>query len=152
MAPEPSELSSDEVIEQLRRVDLFQGMADDELRAVSEVVNGVTVQDGNVLFEEGEPGDCFYVVSDGAVQITKSVEGGGEEKLAVRRTGDAFGEMAILTSSLRTASVIALEDCVFRIVTADILEREMLGMKPWLAAITRALARNLLDREKDRNG
>lgn len=60
MAAEPRDLSLDEVMEMLRHVDLFQGLPDDELNGVSEVAKGVTAQDGEVLFEEGEPGDCFY--------------------------------------------------------------------------------------------
>ena len=35
----------------------------------------MTAQDGEVLFEEGEPGDCFYVVSKGAVEISKGISG-----------------------------------------------------------------------------
>ena len=109
------------------------------------------VKAGEHVVRQGEHGDEVYVVESGRVRVYQEIDGRTIDRRELG-PGDAFGEMAILTSSLRTASVIALEDCVFRIVTADILEREMLGMKPWLAAITRALARNLLDREKDRNG
>lgn len=110
MAAEPRDLSLDVVMEMLRHVDLFQGLPEDELSGVSEVVKGVTAQDGEVLFEEGEPGDCFYVVSKGAVEISKSVSGSGTDKLAVRRAGEAFGEMALLNDAPRSATAKALEE------------------------------------------
>ncbi len=107
------------------------------------------VKAGEYVIREGEHGDEVFVVESGRVRVYQEVDGRTVERRELG-PGDAFGEMAMLTSSLRTASVVAIEDCVLRIVTADILEREMQGMKPWLAAITRTLARNLLDREKDR--
>ena len=110
MSVEPRDLSPDEAIEKLRHVDLFKGLPDGELGGVSQVVKGLTAQGGDVLFEEGEPGDCFYVVSKGAVEISKSIPGGGAEKLAVRRAGEAFGEMALLNDAPRSASATALEE------------------------------------------
>ena len=106
------------------------------------------VQAGEHVVRQGEHGDEVYVIESGRVRVYQEVDGQTIDRRELG-PGDAFGEMAILTSSLRTASVIAVEDCVLRVVTADILEREMLGMKPWLAAITRALARNLLDHETE---
>ena len=98
------------MVEILRHVDLFQGLPEDELGGVSELVKGVSAPHGEVLFEEGEPGDCFYVVSKGAVEISKSLPGGGTEKLEVRRTGGAFGEMALLNDAPRSATAKALEE------------------------------------------
>ena len=110
-----------------------------------------TVRAGEHVVREGERGDEVFVIESGRVRIDQEVGGRTVERRELG-PGEVFGEMAILTSSMRTASVVAVEDCVFRVVTADILEHEILGMKPWLATITRALARNLLDREKEHSG
>lgn len=102
---------------------------------------------GEHIIREGENGSEVFVLESGRVQVYQTVKG----KTIDRREmgpGEVFGEMAILTDSPRTASVIALEDCVLRVVTGEILEREMGGMKPWLAALTKALARNLREREE----
>lgn len=127
MAAEPRDLSSDEVIEILRHVDLFQGLPDDELRGVSEVVKGVTAQDGDVLFEEGEPGDYFYIVSRGAVEISKDTPGGETEKLAVRRAGEAFGEMALLNDAPRSATAKAVEETELLTLSREDFEQLMGG-------------------------
>ncbi len=73
------------------------------------------------------------------------------ERVPLRRMGpgEIFGEMAILTSSPRTASVIALEDCELQVVSRAMLERELEGMKPWMGVLTRALARRFKQREDE---
>ena len=83
MAVEPRELSPEDVTEYLKHVDLFKGLPDDELGGVSRVVRGLTAQADDVLFEEGEPGDSFYVVSKGSVAISKNIPGSGRPGLYV---------------------------------------------------------------------
>jgi CRP-like cAMP-binding protein len=51
------------------------------------------------------------VLTAGAVEIVKAVPGGGEEKLAVRRAGDVFGEMALLNYASRSATARAVGEC-----------------------------------------
>lgn len=100
--------SPDEVMSTLRTVSLFEGLPEDDLQRVAEIVRGAEVDEGEVLFEEGEPGDAYYVVVDGAVEILEE-SGGGEEKLAVRRSGQGFGEMALLNDASRSATARSVE-------------------------------------------
>lgn len=104
-------LSPDVVIEILRRLHLFRGFPDNELRALAETVKGIKAGAGDRLFEEGDHDDKFYVVTEGSVEILKHVRGGGEEKLAVRRAGEVFGEMAVLNDAPRSATARAAEEC-----------------------------------------
>jgi serine/threonine-protein kinase len=62
--------------------------------------------------------------------------------------GEVIGEMALLISSKRTASVVAVEDCELMVVTEETLERELSGMQPWMAALTRTLAARFREREE----
>ncbi len=87
MASEGQEYSTEEVTAVLAEVDLFEGLPDDDLERIARIVGGATAEAGEMLFEEGDPGDAFYVVVAGAVEIVKQVAGGDEEKLAVRRGG-----------------------------------------------------------------
>ena len=111
MITELNDLSPDDVFEALRRVDLFKGLPADELRALAEIIGGIKAGPGDRLFEEGDEDDKFYIVMEGAVEIVKRVPGAGEEKWAVRRAGDVFGEMALLNDVPRFATARAAEEC-----------------------------------------
>jgi CRP-like cAMP-binding protein len=92
------------VVGLLQKVDLFEGLPAGDLERIAAIVGGLTMDGGEVLFEEGEPGDAFYIVFKGAVEIVKSRPDGTEEKLAVRRAGEGFGEMALLNDAPRSAT------------------------------------------------
>lgn len=67
---------------------------------------GMTVDEGKVLFEEGEEGDEMFIIQEGSVRITKNIDG-REHTLAVLGKGDFFGEMAIVNRTKRTATAKA---------------------------------------------
>ena len=127
MITELNDLSPDDVFEALRCVDLFKGLPADELRALAEIIGGIKAGPGDRLFEEGDEDDKFYIVMEGAVEIVKHVPGGGEEKLAVRRAGDVFGEMALLNDAPRFATARAAEECKCLTLSRGDFERLMGG-------------------------
>ena len=59
MITEQDNLSPDEVMESLRRVALFEGLPDDDLRALVEILKGIKAGPGDLLFEEGDEDDRF---------------------------------------------------------------------------------------------
>lgn len=64
---------------------------------------------GRMIFCEYEPGNSFYLIQKGRVQITK-VMGDIEKAIDILHPGELFGEMAILEEAPRSASAIALDD------------------------------------------
>jgi len=68
----------------------------------------VTFQKGDILFCEFEPGDNFYLIQEGSVQIVK-IMGKIEKIIDILYPGEIFGEMAILEEAPRSASAIANE-------------------------------------------
>lgn len=64
---------------------------------------------GQMIFCEYEPGNSFYLIQEGRVQITK-VMGSIEKAVDILHPGELFGEMAILEEAPRSASAIALDD------------------------------------------
>lgn len=127
MITEHYSLSPGDVIETLRLVDLFKGLPDDELRLLAEVIRGIKAGEGDRLFDEGDQDDKFYVVTAGAVEIVKHVPGGGEERLAVRRAGEVFGEMALLNRAPRSATARVAETCECLTLSKGDFERLMGG-------------------------
>ncbi len=61
---------------------------------------------GSVIISEYEPGDCFYLIQTGKVQLVKCVKG-SKKNLDILKPGEFFGEMAILENSPRSATCIA---------------------------------------------
>lgn len=127
----------DQVVALLRKVEFFQGLPEDDLRRIAGIVRGTTLQKGEVLFREGDPGDAFYIVFRGAVEIVK--EGPGAERLAVRRDGGAFGEMSLLNDAPRSATARAVEDTHLLAVGKDRFV-ELLGGDTLAVRLLRNLA------------
>ncbi len=65
-----------------------------------------TYEKGQVIISEFEPGDTFYLIQSGEVQLTKCVNE-GKKNLDILRAGEFFGEMAILDNSPRSATCVA---------------------------------------------
>lgn len=61
---------------------------------------------GEVLFSQGEPGDCMYVLLEGAVDIIVN-----HEVVEHSTSGSLLGEMALIDKSNRAATVVATEPC-----------------------------------------
>jgi hypothetical protein len=85
---------------------LLASLSADELQRLFRNLTVSDVQAGEVLIRCGEPGDTFFVVRDGAVQIVQQ----GHTRHVVH-SGGFFGEDALLSGAPRNADVIALTRC-----------------------------------------
>lgn len=65
-----------------------------------------TYEPEQVIICEFEPGECFYLIQSGEVQLVKCVNG-TKKNLDILRPGEFFGEMAILDHSARSATCVA---------------------------------------------
>ena len=68
-----------------------------------------TFHQGEIIFSEFEPGDTFYLIQSGRVQLLKIV-GDIERTLDILNPSEMFGEMAILENSPRSATALALDE------------------------------------------
>ena len=68
----------------------------------------VTFNADEIIFCEHEPGDTFYLIQSGRVQISK-IMGNIEKIIDILQPGEIFGEMAILEEAPRSANAIALD-------------------------------------------
>ena len=102
----------------LSEVALFQGLGEDDLAEIGKISESLMVGDGEVLFEEGEEGDCFYVIMRGTIELSKK-GAEGPQKLAVLRNGQAFGEMSLLNEAPRSATATAQEQTYMVAISKD---------------------------------
>jgi signal transduction histidine kinase len=74
---------------------------------------------GQVICKEGEAGDDFYIIESGQVVISKESEDGELVVLGYRKSGEMFGEIALITASPRSATVTAAEPTTVRAMAHD---------------------------------
>jgi signal transduction histidine kinase/predicted CoA-binding protein len=95
----------------LRKIPLFMGLSEADLEHLCEMVTEVQLTAGEELFPEGSPGDRAYVIKSGQLEILKDSDG-RRVLLAVRQAGEVIGEMSLLESAPRFATVRARKDSV----------------------------------------
>ncbi|MEZ4439444.1 MAG: cyclic nucleotide-binding domain-containing protein [Polyangiaceae bacterium] len=86
----------------LWRMPLFHDMSYPELLELIEAANDVLLERDQIVVTEGEESDSLYVIADGSVRIERA-----GQALATLGPGCHFGEMAVLTSRPRSATVRA---------------------------------------------
>jgi len=85
-----------------------------------------------IIFCEGEPGEELFIIQKGSVKIIKITED-SEILLAVLKSGDIFGEMALLESKPRAAGAVAFEECHLMAVNRANFQ-QMIQTQPQLIA------------------
>jgi len=92
-------------LELLRHVPFFASLPELALERLARDAVQVAAQAGEIVVQEGEPGDRFYVVETGELDVTLN-----RRELSTLRIGDYFGEIALLRDVPRTATVHARTD------------------------------------------
>lgn len=94
----------------LKTVYFFSKLTDAEVSKVAVITKEIDLPGEKHIFKEGDKGDALYVVLKGEVRISTTIPGVGEEALAVLKSGDYFGEMALIDDVPRSADAIANGD------------------------------------------
>lgn len=107
VAGEP--ISQQERIELLAQVPLFSELNRRELRTMAQAAIQREYLAGAMIVQQGETGVGLYVIIRGRVLIRQRQADGAERQLSALGSGDMFGEMALLDTFPRSASVVAVE-------------------------------------------
>ncbi|MCJ7825376.1 MAG: cyclic nucleotide-binding domain-containing protein, partial [Anaerolineales bacterium] len=102
----------------LRSVPLFAALTDADLARICQSISEISLDPGEVLFEEGAVGDRAYVVRSGELEIYKQ-SGKREILLAHRGPGEIIGEIALFENATRTASVRARQETTLVAITRE---------------------------------
>jgi rhodanese-related sulfurtransferase len=107
----------------LVRSAIFRELPKAALDAVTQVAQSLVMPSQAVIFREGDPGDCLYIIGSGRVRVFRRDDKGMDIDLSLLGPGEAFGEMALLTDEPRSASVEVLEEAHLMMLSKDDFDR-----------------------------
>lgn len=130
-----------ERLRELKRMSLFVELSLREMKIVDGFMHERSYLKGEVVFDEGEEGEAFYIVLRGQVLICR--QGQIDKPIAVLGSGNFFGEMALLDNEPRSAQARAAEDCTLLVLFRGEFLRLMVSHALIASKIALQLARHL---------
>jgi CRP/FNR family cyclic AMP-dependent transcriptional regulator len=137
----PARARSATKVDLIARVPLFAGLSKRELGQVASIADEIDLPADKLLIREGERGREFFVLLEGEAEVKRK-----GRKLATRRAGDFFGEIALVSNVPRTATVRTREP-VRALVIRDVEFRALLQKAPAIAVKVLQAVADRLPRE-----
>jgi CRP-like cAMP-binding protein/tetratricopeptide (TPR) repeat protein len=128
----------------LAQTPLFSGLPTEALEALVAHLELLSLDRGDVLFREGEPGDALYVVVEGEL----SVQNDGPPRVEMARLGPSsfIGEVALMTDQPRSATVVVAQHSEILKIDRGTLSRVLADHGAVLTAVLRFVRDRLVDR------
>jgi len=99
-------------LEAVRRVSLFRALDDAHVKLLAGMLRERRYKKGELIFDQGEPGDSLFLIVSGRVRIFLASPDGREATIRILEPGTSFGELAVLDRAPRSAGVMAYDDTV----------------------------------------
>jgi|SRR5690242_8775834 CRP-like cAMP-binding protein len=126
----------------LSALPLFQKLPPRVIADLLPQVQERTYRPGTTIVRQGEPGDSFFVIDQGEIDVID--DRGGGRVIRTLGDGDVFGELALLTGEGRSASAVAKKDTRVWVILKEQFDR-LLESSPALAQAVRHIAANRID-------
>ncbi len=98
------------ILESLKSSKLFSGLQSETLNHLFEKFTEERFEKNEIIFQEGQQGDKLYLLTHGVITIFKNL-GWGEHELKQFQPGEVFGEMALISHEVRTATARTVTPC-----------------------------------------
>ncbi len=131
----------------LKNTRIFGKLKDSDYNMIAEVANLVDYSKGEIVFNEEDAADAFYIIVDGTVSIIKKSKSGEVSILAVKQSGAVFGEMAVIDELPRSAGIRAETD----LSLLKILKEEFTSLINTNSNIAVELSRGICSTVRDSN-
>jgi HEAT repeat protein len=126
----------------LREIPIFADLSPEDLKLVAEIAHEEWYPQNTAIFHQGDEGNMMFVIVEGHLRVVRSANG-VEQVLAQRGVGDFVGEMAIIESAARSASLITQSDVRVLAIDGEIF-KSLLRERPDVSfAVLRSLSRRL---------
>mmetsp|Transcript_35672 Transcript_35672/g.120873 ORF Transcript_35672/g.120873 Transcript_35672/m.120873 type:complete len:149 (-) Transcript_35672:235-681(-) len=93
----------------LQNVEILKQLKEYELFTMADAMQELIYEESDVICRQGDAGSNFYIIKQGSVVCTQADAQGKQQEVARLTVGDYFGEIALLTSKPRQATVVAAE-------------------------------------------
>lgn len=130
----------DEIRDMLLNSTLLHSFPPAEILSAARYFSINFVDEGEVVFNEGDMGTFMCLIIEGSVSVRKTNQDGEMVELAKLGKDRTIGEMAVLDGERRSASCIAATDCTVLVLSKDSLEKMMLETPRIAAKVIRAIA------------
>ena len=127
----------------------FESLTSEDVLIIAEHINFLEISEGEILFTEGEEGECVYFVIEGELEVIKESATEGKEGVIISRLarGRSIGEMSVIDKAPRSATVRARSNTTVMTLSADgfdliLRKHPEVGIKI-LKGISRLLSINL---------
>ena len=94
----------------LRNVPIFTDLTDSDLTKIASKMVPRVYEKGQMILLEESMGETFFIITQGAVKVTRLSADGREVILAILGESDFFGEMSLLDGGGRSANIVANEE------------------------------------------
>mgnify|MGYP006308132633 FL=1 len=110
-------VAKEEMLQVLARTPLFAGLKERQLERLARRFIERSYEPGDKIVVQGKGGEGFFVIVSGEAEAVLDRDDGAQAVLNPLSAGDFFGEMALLTDALRSASVVAKTDVMCIVLT-----------------------------------
>jgi CRP-like cAMP-binding protein len=144
-----STASVDEIDADLSRSMLFHVFSDEQRRRLAAGAPLITLSRGSVLCQKGDPGDCAYLVLEGALDVRSVSPDGEMVRLRGLGKGEIAGELAVLDGGTRSADMVATRKTrLLRLSRAALMDTLLADPRASVALIE-ALSQRLRETTED---
>ncbi len=130
---------------ELKEIGIFKNLPDDDLKEIGPYVTVSNHSKKEVVFNEGDPSEWFYMLKSGKVKITKISHDGKELIIEVISPGDMFGGVAVIRGFPYPANAIAMEESV----SLKISRKNLMRLVDRFPNLMHCIALQIGDRMKD---
>ncbi|OGH96934.1 MAG: hypothetical protein A2104_08250 [Candidatus Melainabacteria bacterium GWF2_32_7] len=122
--------------QQLTKNSFFEGLPNNILEHLVEILNVHRYKKEDYIFNEGDNAAEMYFILEGSVKIFKKTYKGGSKLLVELHESQFFGEMALIDRGKRSTSVVAATDLILASLSWEKLNKEFEAYNPNLAIYT----------------
>lgn len=141
----------EEISQILKNMPPFEKLNSKYNKHLVKIVHNRVYKENEIIFYQGDPGIGFYIIRSGEVEITSPDENKNDVVLAMLKSGDFFGEIALLDDQVRSATARAKKDTSIAVIFKPDLDEFMDTFPKAGVSILRGISKIITTRLKKIN-